>query len=374
MQDGSKATTGFKSRLKRGSLGRRGMLTALTALVAATMGKVTEQTAEAGVDGDLVLGVTNNSNTQTTLNSSGARAFQAESFSANGVGLYGKGTVYGSFGEATTPGGFGIFGFSSGGYGIVAQSSNAVGLYAASNTNVGGYCISTSNFGMIGSSTSGIGAHGVSSSSIGVLARSATGPALRAFGPTELYGDVEIGDFEVQGSALYNLNITGDLKVNGQKSAIVRGADGDFRQFYCLESPENFFEDFGTAQLDRGKVSVKLDNEFKYFVAPKRGFYVFLTPLGDTPGLYVSNLADDGFDVHEVGNGQSNIQFQYRVVCVRKDVPGKRLERVDPRKREPGRRRVPRNEGNVPTPPPVPNVPRGSNIPQPPPPPNVPAP
>ena len=364
MLDDSQSVGSPQVKRVRSSLGRRGALGALAALVGATLGKVTEQSAHAGVDGDVVLGGTNSSQSTTSVTNTAP---------IGGIGLVGKGSFSGLYGEAVSTG-FGIYGFSPSGFGIIAQSTDAVGLYALSSSQVGGYAISTSNIGMIGSSTSNVGILGSSGSSIGVQATSATGVALRANGPTELYGNVEIGDFETPGAPLYNLNVTGDLRVNGQKSAIVRGADGDYRQFYCLESPESFFEDLGMATLDRGKVTVSLENEFKQFVAPKRGFYVFLTPLADTPGLYVSKLGDDSFEVREVGNGQSNIQFQYRVVCTRKDVPGKRLERVDPTKLSPGRRRVPRTEVQIPTPPPMPPAPRGSGrpgevVPAPPPPP-----
>lgn len=368
MLDDSKATTGFRTKLARGSLGRRGALGALAALVAATMGKVTEQPVQAA-DGDVVLGAANNSTSPTQITNSTPASTAIVGIANGGIGVSGKGGFYGVYGEAVG-GGFGIFGFSPSGYGIIAQSTNAVGLFAVSSTQVGGYCQSTSNYGLFATSSSGEGVAGNSGSNIGVHASSSSGVALRSDGPTELYGNVEIGDFETVGSPLYNLNITGDLKVNGQKSAIVRGADGEFRQFYCQESPESYFEDFGTAKLDRGKTRVNLDDEFKYFVAPNRGFYVFLTPLADTPGLYVSNRDKDGFNVQEIGTKESSIEFQYRVVCTRKDVAGKRLERVDPSKREPGRRRVPRTEGKPPKLPPMPNVPRTTNrgepVPQPP--------
>lgn len=375
MLDNSQSVGSPQVKRGRSSLGRRGALGALAALVGATLGKVTEQSAHAQAAGDVVLGATNTTGGNTTVVNTSQSGIGFSGRADLGIGVAGSGGSYGLYGAASGAGnGFGIFGFSPSGFGIVAQSTNAVGLYAVSSTNIGGYAISTSNIGMIASSTSNVGVLGSSGSNIGVNATSATGVALRASGPTELYGNVEIGDFETPGAPLYNLNITGDLRVNGQKSAIVRGADGDYRQFYCVESPESFFEDLGMATLDRGKVTVSLENEFKQFVAPKRGFYVFLTPLADTPGLYVSKLGDDSFEVREVGNGQSNIQFQYRVVCTRKDVPGKRLERVDPTKLSPGRRRVPRTEVQIPTPPPMPPPPRGTGrpgevVPAPPPPP-----
>jgi hypothetical protein len=365
MLDGSQSAGSPQAKRVRSSLGRRGALGALAALVATTLGKVTERPAEANDPNDLVLNTSNAVTGFTAIVNQSASGTPVGLFGqANaGIGLWGRGGTYGVFGEAQSAG-FGILGFSQSGYGVLSQTTSGVGFYGLSTNSVGGWGVSINSIGLFGQSTNNVAVQGATGGGVGVLATATTGVALRTSGPTEFRGNVEIGDFEIQGSALYNLNITGDLKVNGQKSAIVRGADGEFRQFYCLESPENFFEDFGTARLDRGKVTVKLDDEFRYFVAPRRGFYVFLTPLADTPGLYVV-LGDDSFEVREVGNRESNIPFQYRVVCTRKDVPGKRLERVNPSKPGPGRRRVPQSEIKTPTPPPMPTFRGGPNVPQP---------
>src|SRR5262249_49791690 len=61
---------------------------------------------------------------------------------------------------------------------------------------------------------------------------------------------------------------------------------GTQRLLYCMESPEVWFENFGTAKLKRGRVVVKLDADFAKVI--KRGDYrVFPAPEGDCRGLYV---------------------------------------------------------------------------------------
>ena len=54
-------------------------------------------------------------------------------------------------------------------------------------------------------------------------------------------------------------------------------------------------------------------------------YHVFLTPKGDCKGLYVANKTPAGFEVHELGGGQSNVAFDYRIVAHRKGYENVRL-------------------------------------------------
>ena len=42
---------------------------------------------------------------------------------------------------------------------------------------------------------------------------------------------------------------------------------------------------------------------------------MFLTPLGDSQGLYVTNRTPTSFEVREQNGGKSNISFGYRIVA-----------------------------------------------------------
>jgi hypothetical protein len=46
-------------------------------------------------------------------------------------------------------------------------------------------------------------------------------------------------------------------------------------------------------------------------------YHVFLTPKGDSEGLYVSKETPQGFEVHEQRGGHSNIAFDYRIMAKR---------------------------------------------------------
>jgi hypothetical protein len=96
-----------------------------------------------------------------------------------------------------------------------------------------------------------------------------------------------------------------------------------------MESPEHWFEDFGSAKLKSGRVIIELDRDFAK-VVKLGGYHVFLTPEGDCGGLYVRSKRGKVFEVLEMQGGTSNVKFSYRVVGKRKDIKAhKRFEKAD---------------------------------------------
>jgi hypothetical protein len=120
------------------------------------------------------------------------------------------------------------------------------------------------------------------------------------------------------------LYVKGNSVVTGTKSALVETASFGKRRLYAVESPENWFEDFGSAKLIRGRARVKLDPVFAETVNTKE-YHVFLTPKGDCDGLYVANQSAAAFEVRELRHGKDSIAFDYRVVAKRKGYEGIRL-------------------------------------------------
>jgi hypothetical protein len=115
-----------------------------------------------------------------------------------------------------------------------------------------------------------------------------------------------------------NLFVTGQIFA-GIKDAIVPFPDGSNRLLHCMESPEHWFEDFGSARLKRGRATVKLDADFAKVVMLD-DYRVFLTPEGDCKGLYVRSKRGASFEVRELQGGTSSIAFSYRIVAKRKDI------------------------------------------------------
>jgi hypothetical protein len=125
------------------------------------------------------------------------------------------------------------------------------------------------------------------------------------------------------------LKVIGNFIATGTKSALVETASYGKRQLYAVESPENWFEDFGGAQLIRGRATVKLDPIFAETVSTKDEYHVFLTPKGDCEGLYIASQTADSFEVRELRHGEDTIAFDYRVVAKRKGYERPRLTEIE---------------------------------------------
>jgi hypothetical protein len=95
-----------------------------------------------------------------------------------------------------------------------------------------------------------------------------------------------------------------------------------------MESPEHWFEDFGTAKLRGGQALIKLDADFAKVIT--RHYRVFLTPEGDCRGLYIRRKTAASFEVRELMGGESAVAFSYRVVGRRRDITRhRRFAKID---------------------------------------------
>jgi hypothetical protein len=141
------------------------------------------------------------------------------------------------------------------------------------------------------------------------------------------------GDVAVTGAVTIDgdLTLTDATVVAKVKGAVVPFPDGSKRLLYCMESPEHWFEDFGTARLKNGRAVVKFDADFAKVI--KRGdYHVFLTPKGDCRGLCVRRQGGTSFEVRELQGGTSSVAFSYRIVGRRKDIRAhRRVAKVDSR-------------------------------------------
>jgi hypothetical protein len=237
--------------------------------------------------------------------------------SASSAGVFGFGDA--AFQVPAAPAG--VFGVNDKSVGVLGSSVGVIGVWG--NTDKGLGIIGTTNFGVgvptdritdqgigvIGLANSGVGLAGMSTSGTGVFGSSQTGLAGHFKGPVTIEGDVTI--------------------IGGTKSAAVLHPDGTHRQLYCMESPESWFEDFGEGQLVDGKGEVQLDPGFAALVEAN-AYHVFLTPYGESNGLFVAERDATGFRAGEQQGGTSNVRFAYRVVAKRKDVVAERLATVKP--------------------------------------------
>jgi hypothetical protein len=121
---------------------------------------------------------------------------------------------------------------------------------------------------------------------------------------------------------------SGNLVCTGTKSAAVPLKNGRMAALYAVEAPENWFEDFGSGKLVDGVARVSLDPAYSQTVNVNVSYHVFVTPKGDCEGLYVAKETPAGFEVHELRGGKSNVDFDYRIVALRKGYEAVRMADV----------------------------------------------
>jgi hypothetical protein len=158
--------------------------------------------------------------------------------------------------------------------------------------------------------------------------------------------------FEAEGKNGHcEIDTSGDLSCTGAKGAIVNLPDTRRVRLYAMQSPDNWFEDFGSGQLSSGKSVIKLDSTFAETVNSSLDYHVFLTPNGDSRGLYVARKTATSFEVREQGGGTSSVAFDYRIVARRKGYENIRMEDVTERQQQIAasaqRMMTQRNNGNV---------------------------
>jgi hypothetical protein len=100
---------------------------------------------------------------------------------------------------------------------------------------------------------------------------------------------------------------------------------------YAMQSPENWMEDFGSGALERGVAVVSIEPAFAETITADSSYHVFITPNGDSKGLYVINKTATSFEVRESGGGTSSLSFDYRIVSKRRGYEAQRLTDVTER-------------------------------------------
>jgi hypothetical protein len=241
-----------------------------------------------------------------------------ESSSTSGSGVYGNapastGFTYGVYGRSYSTSGSGVYGDASATTGI---SYGVYGHNSSTNGNgVYGHVVATtgSNAGVYGRSDSldGIGVYGEAWASSGF-----TYGVIGAAASTNGYGVYSNGA----------MHVAGNLTATGTKSAIVDTKNYGWRTLYAMESPQNWFEDFGQATLTAGEVVVPIDPIFAQTVNLQKPYHVFLTPLGSGCTLYVADKSSTTFTVRANEGAGCEIAFDYRIIAPRLDYEELRLK------------------------------------------------
>ena len=213
--------------------------------------------------------------------------------------------------HGSSDGGTGVRGDSESGVGVIGISTGAAGMYGFSSSGVGVFGTSPTNVGVFGQANQNAGVFGDSPVN-GVWGRTTAGLGVK--GEATGAGIGVYGRAGTNGWAGYffgNVYVTGTLTQGGAAAS-------------PQAASSMTTEDVGEARLVNGRATVTLDEDV---VAALDGDYrVFLTPEGDSNGLYVSRKGRGEFEVREQKGGTSSLTFNFRVVRGRKAGPGRRGE------------------------------------------------
>jgi hypothetical protein len=271
--------------------------------------------ATTGVTGQTV---TNGGSGLYGVDSSATGGSAVSGVSTNGTGVYGfatasSGNTVGVYGSTNSPNGVGVYGantvegaFSAGVYGFSSVQDGA-GVEAV-NTNSEGN-------GLVVSATGPDGYGGVIQGGLYGVIASGSGNEPGTVGVTasgSSYGVYSDGNFAV--AAGYT------------KSGVAVLPDDRAVMLYSMESPENWYEDFGSGKLQNGSATIRLDPTYAETVNTTIEYHVFLTPNGDCAGLYVAQKTPTAFEVRELRGGKSSVAFDYRIVAKRLGLENLRLE------------------------------------------------
>jgi hypothetical protein len=159
---------------------------------------------------------------------------------------------------------------------------------------------------------------------------------LEAYNPTtgyyvelDLAGyDISAQNFKVDTSG--NVTAT-SLATNSGSYVRTTGSSGTTRKSYSAQTAAPVMEDSGEGQLVNGRGYVKLDAALSDVIDNHNAYRVFLTPEGDSNGLYVTQKSPAGFVVREARGGRSTLSFDYRIIAKPVDDDAQRLALAPPR-------------------------------------------
>ena len=315
------------------------------------------QAGSAGVEGTAlarsgqVFGVEGTAQSTSAFGVYGVDSARSTEGSNNG----GSGGVWG---DAGSIGAEGILATADNAYGVVAinnsgpfvaveaenvsQTGQATGIYGASlsvtGTGILGQSVRESNTYMASAGTVPMGVYGDTGAAggVGVLGTADSGYAVYGLNNGSYVTGLFINQSSAASYALEagtfsrhcTIDTSGDLQCTGSTSAVAALPDQRQVRLYAVQSPENWFEDFGSGQLSNGRAVITLEPTFAQTVNTGAEYHVFLTPNGDSRGLYVTGKNATSFEVHEQGGGTSSVTFDYRIVARRTGYENVRLADV----------------------------------------------
>jgi len=228
--------------------------------------------------------------------------------------------------------GNGIFGVASNNDGVNGTTYNPSskqksrsGVYGVDLSTDGG----AGNAGVSGNTTNGTGVLANSVNGIGMAAYSSNGEAIIGYSSASNGGDMQgayIGAIarsaqypflatDANANDLFYLDGAGNVYYHGGLYQFARTKRNQEVTEYGSKQTTPTIEHVGSARLVNGMARVAFDAAFADAIDDREGYHVFVTPNGDTRGLYVTAKSPEGFVVRETQQGRGTLDFDYRVVA-----------------------------------------------------------
>ena len=300
----------------------------------------TQQNGRAGVEGDdtSTFGAYNTGVLGTSTNRVGVTGV-----SLNGLGMSGTSSTDN-----------GVAGFSTGGNGVSGTSTYSAGVFGISvngNGVVGEVDGTGPANGVLGEDTSSItrsnaAVKGVSNQGFGIWAESqnnggvgifamatgvnsvgihvlSNGQALPLWLQTAAQASVEMAITDYHNFIVLDIDDQGNIITSGKiytggscsVGCIAPGGAGRRVRSYETQASSPTIEDYGQGRLIDGQAYVHVDAKFANVIDRTSNYLVFITPEGDSRGLYVDQKTSAGFFVHENQGGRSTLNFTYRIAA-----------------------------------------------------------
>lgn len=219
-------------------------------------------------------------------------------------------------------------------YGVAGSSTNGIGVQGSSTNYVGVNAVGGGNPGN-GFESPALSVVGASSNSVYMIAVCSTPADNPCTGSNsnmyvDFVGNVNtVSGFTANGS----VDIGGQYYINGTcEVGCSRTRNGDRRtavRRYVPTASMPSVEDYGVAQLVNGEARVAIGTDFANVIDRNAAYLVFVTPEGDTNGLYIAHKDSAGFEVRENRGGRSSVAFEYRIVAHPFNTPGTRLPMIE---------------------------------------------
>ncbi|MCD4664909.1 MAG: hypothetical protein K8R68_06520, partial [Bacteroidales bacterium] len=131
----------------------------------------------------------------------------------------------------------------------------------------------------------------------------------------DIHGKVYGTYTEGENYAMYS---NGTVYKNNLDVHLQKNDNGENKVLYTNVSTDATVQTMGYVTINNGKASVIFDEAFTQIVSDKSPVIVTATPSGESNGVYISDVNENGFIITENSNGKSNVTVSYIAIGKRK--------------------------------------------------------